>query len=113
PPFSPNRVLAQLSFVRVGDHYEEAPLRTLVHHSVRQPSETNLHRRIQDFSRSACFIWYSAKTLANGKGSVMVYSVTGERVEIWYAVPNRSQGWGLSAMKGASRENVWRLFNTR
>jgi hypothetical protein len=113
PPFSPNRVLAQWSFVRVGDHYEEAPLRTLVHHSVRQPSETNLHRRIQDFSRSACFIWYSAKTLVNGKGSAMVYSVAGDRVETWFAALNRRQAWELSATKGASRENVWRLFNTR
>src|SRR5436309_112420 len=47
PPFTPNRVLGQWSFVRVDDHYAEAPLRALPHPSEKQPSETNLHRRVE------------------------------------------------------------------
>lgn len=113
PPFTPNRVLGQWSFVRIDDHYAEAPLRVLPHHSEKQPSETNLHRRIETFSRSACFVWYSAKTLVNGRASVMVYSVAGDRVEAWFAAFNRQQGWKLQATKGASRDEVQHLLNTK
>jgi hypothetical protein len=111
PPFTPNRVLGQWSFVRAGDHYTEAPLRVLPHPCQKQPSETNLHRRVQDFSASACFVWYSAKTLANGRGSVMVYAIAGDRVETWFAAFGRKQEWKLNATKGTSRDDVQQLLN--
>ncbi len=112
PPFTPNRILGQWSFVRVNDDYSEEPLRLLPHPSKKQPSVTNLNRRVASFSRSACFIWYSAKTLANGKASVMVYSAAGDRVEAWFAAFNRHQGWKLQATKGTAREDVQQLLNT-
>ena len=73
PPFTPNRVLAQWFYIRIGDDYMEAALPAVPHKSKRQRSPMNLKRRIQDSSRSACFVWYSANTAANGRGSVMVY----------------------------------------
>lgn len=112
PPFNPNRVLGQWSFVRVDDHYSESPLFALPHPSEKMPSETNLHRRVESFSRSACFVWYSAKSLANGRASVMVYSVAGEQVEAWFASFTREQAWKLQATKGASRDDVQQLLNT-
>jgi hypothetical protein len=112
PPFTPNRVLGQWSFVRVEDHYVEAALRALPHPSEKQPSEANLHRRVDAFSRSACFVWYSAKTLANGRASVMVYSVAGDQVEAWFAAFDRERSWKLHATKGARREDVQHLLNT-
>ncbi len=112
PPFAPNRVLAQWSFVRVDDRYCEAPLHLLPHPSEKQRSEANLHRRVEGFSRSASFVWYSAKTLGNGRASVMVYSVAGERVEAWFAAFNRQQDWTLQATKGANRDDVQRLLDT-
>ena len=57
PPFTPNRVSSQWSYVRLGDDYLESPPPVLPHNTERQHSETNLRRRIQDFSRSACFVW--------------------------------------------------------
>jgi hypothetical protein len=36
PPFTPNRVLGQWSFVRIDDHYAEAPLRVLPHPSEKR-----------------------------------------------------------------------------
>jgi hypothetical protein len=111
PPFTPNRVLGQWSFVRIDDHYAEAPLRVLPHPSEKRASETKLHRRVDGFSGSACFLWYSAKTLANGRASVMVYSVAGERIEAWFAAFNRRQGWKLQATKCASRDDVQQLID--
>jgi hypothetical protein len=112
PPFTPNRVLGQWSFVRVDEHYTEAPLRVLPHPCEKQPSETNLHRRVQEFSGSACFVWYSARTLANGRGSVMVYTIAADRVETWFAALDRKPGWKLNATKGASRDDAQQLLNT-
>src|ERR1017187_9339315 len=57
PPFTPNRVVEQFSYVRVGDDYTESPLPVLPHRTARKPSEANLRRRVEDFSRSACFVW--------------------------------------------------------
>ena len=51
------------------------PLPALPHSNERKHSEANLRRRIQDFMRSGCFVWYSANTVADGRGSVMVYVI--------------------------------------
>jgi hypothetical protein len=112
PPFAPNRVLGQWSFVRVDDHYSEAPLHVMPHPSNWRRSETNLHRRIESMSRSACFIWYSDRTLSNGKASVMVYSVAGDRVEAWFAAFDRKDGWRLNATRGANRDKVQQLLSS-
>src|SRR5215831_8347025 len=50
PPFTPNRVLGQFSFVRVSDGYIESALPALPHGDKRKHSEENLRRRIQDFT---------------------------------------------------------------
>jgi hypothetical protein len=111
PPFTPNRVMAQWSYARVGDDYVEVPWQ-VPHQSERQSSEANLQRRVQDFGRSACFVWYSAKTVANGRGSVMVYNVTADGVKCWFAAFNRQETWKLHATKGVSRTEVEDLLRT-
>jgi hypothetical protein len=112
PPFAPNRVLGQWSYLRVNDRYSEAPLPFMPHALEKRRSETNLHRRVDRLSGSACFVWYSANTLSNGRASVMVYSVVSDRVQSWFAAFNRQLRWKLQATKGASREEVQRLLNT-
>lgn len=112
PPFNPHRILSQWSFLRVDDHYVEAPLTAVPHRSEKQPSGANLHRRVQDSSRcSACFVWYSGKTLANGRGSVMVYNLVSEQLECWFAAFNRQDGWKLRSTKGVSRQDVETLLS--
>jgi hypothetical protein len=113
PPFSPNRVAGQWSYVRADDHYMEAPLPLLPHSTKRKPSRRNLHRRIQNFSRSACFVWYSANTSANGRGSVMVYTVAADQVECWFAAFNQTNEWKLHVAKGASRNYIQQLLNSK
>lgn len=113
PPFAPNRVMRQFSFVRIGDAYTEAPLPALPHGDERKPSETNLRRRIQDFTRSGCFVWYSANSVANGRGSVMVYVVTANQTECWFAAFNREEKWKLLTTKGVTRDRVERWLQQR
>lgn len=113
PPFTPNRVVGQFSFVRVGNSYAESAPPALPHSNERKHSETNLRRRIRDFTRSGCLLWYSANTVANGRGSVMVYVVTADQVECWSAAFNRQQEWKLQATKGVSRSRLERWLKNR
>lgn len=113
PPFTPSRVVGQFSFVRVGNTYTESALPTLPHGNERKHSETNLRRRIQDFTRSGCFVWYSANTVANGRGSVMVYVVTADQVECWFAAFNRQEEWKLETTKGVTRAKLERWIEKR
>jgi hypothetical protein len=112
PPFTSNRVLGQWSYERVGNDYSESPLHPLPHPSENQSSESNLHRRVDDFTSSGCFIWYSSKSRVNGRASVMVYTVASGEIEAWFAAFNRRQNWALQATKGASREDVQQLLTT-
>jgi len=113
PPFAPNRVMRQFSFVRVANRYTESPLPSLPHSYERKHSEMNLRRRIQDFTRSGCFVWYSANTVANGRGSVMVYVVTVDQVQCWFAAFNREEEWKLQTTKGVTRDSLERWLKKR
>jgi len=106
PPFNPNRIWCQWSFKREGDRYAEVALPKLLHKQDKQSSGANLLRRVQDFSDSACFVWYSANTVANGRGSVMVYDLSSDRVECWFASFVRHEEWKLNATKGISQNEV-------
>lgn len=112
PPFSPNRVLEQRLFVRQGSEYCEDRSAAPPHPTAKRRSERNLHRRVQDFRRSAFFLWYSSKTLANGRGSVMVYSIEDTHVTTWFASLIRNSHWDVNAVKGTSRDYVERLVAT-
>jgi hypothetical protein len=113
PPFTPNRVLSQWSYLRTGDGYIEAPLPVLPHRTEKQSSGLNLHRRIQDFANFACFVWYSANSLANGRGSVMVYTIEADRLGYWYASFNGQREWTLEATKGLDRSSALKLLNVK
>jgi hypothetical protein len=109
PPFTPNRVMSQWSYVRVGDGYAEALLPALPHRTKKRHSQTNLRRRIQDAYPAATFVWYSGNTVANGRGSVMIYSQASDQHECWFAGFERRPTWELFVTKGISRGEVEQL----
>ena len=111
PPFNPNRILAQYSYVRSGDQYSAVPLPRLPHPWLRRPSEANLHRRIENFSRSVVFVWYSSNTVANDRGSVIVYTVSNEQIDTWFVAFKRNGTWKLQSTKGVRREEILRLLD--
>jgi hypothetical protein len=41
----------------------------------------------------------------------MVYSVSGEAVDAWFATFNRKDRWQLQATKGANRDDVQKLVD--
>jgi hypothetical protein len=108
PPFNPNRVPRQWSYIRQDNDYREFPLPVLPHSTDK--TSPNLHRRIQDIVSTGCFVWYSANTLSNGRASVMVYTVNAETSDCWFAAFSRDEAWALGATKGINREVVLGLL---
>jgi hypothetical protein len=106
PPFAPNRVLGQRSYVRQDDAYREFPIPKLPHNTARLHTNLNLQRRIDMDQGSICFVWYSGNTLRNDKGSVMVYTIQRGLCDCWYAGFIRSQRWAVALTKGIHRDHV-------
>ena len=110
PPFAPDRVVSQWSFQRSDEGYIEAPLPKLPHRESRRRSHSNLNRRVEDFVRSASFVWYSGNTLKNGRGSAMVYSIGPDKPVCWFASFGRKSGWTIERTKGIDKEQLSRLL---
>jgi hypothetical protein len=111
PPFTPNRVVSQYLFCRVANvGYEEQVPAQLIHRRDRQRSAKNLHRRVTNFSRSGLFVWYSSGSVANGRGSLLVYSVKQDAVAAWYAGFSDRGGWRLDQAEGIGRDVVVSLM---
>jgi len=107
PPFSPNRVVEEHRFQR-GENgsyslVKDAPL---VHSQTRASSCWNLHRRIANFSGSALFAWFSSKTDANRRGSLMVYRANGPEVTSWYSSFAKESEWRILRTEGIGREEL-------
>jgi hypothetical protein len=111
PPFTPSRVVAQYRFCRLaGGGYQEQAMPHLIHPRQRQPSSTNLHRRVADFSRSALFVWYSSGSAASERGSLLVYSARDGDAVGWYAGFRSRPDWRLDQVKGVDRNAVVSLM---
>jgi hypothetical protein len=113
PPFTPNRILSQLSYLRTDDHYTETPLTLAPHTLERQSSEKNLHNRVRHFAWSGAFFWYSTNTASNSRGSVMVYTVQRGRTSSWFAELARKDDWNVQETKGVSRAEVLQLLQSQ
>lgn len=112
PPFAPDRVVGQWSFLRSSDGYIEASLPKLPHRESRHRSHANLNRRVEHFVQSASFAWYSGNTLKNGRGSLMVYGIGSDNPICWFAAFGRKSGWALQRTKGIGKEQVSRLIGS-
>lgn len=110
PPFTPNRVLSQWSFELNGNALVEAPLVRLPHASERRSSGANLQRRVDELASGALFLWFSANTIKNDRGSIMVYDTRSQDVVSWFASFVKKSSWRLQLTKGVNLEHVSSLL---
>lgn len=96
PPFNPNRVVSQKHFICEGDSSQWAfagegkPLHR------RLPGRRGASgQKLDQFSSSAAFVWYSGNTGINGAGSMMFY-VSGSESYAWYASFRRDLDWAIA-----------------
>jgi hypothetical protein len=111
PPFHPRRVVGEWYYVRDADgRYVHSLDFPLVHKRKPAPSAGNLHKRVDDFAKSAVFVWWSSNTKPNCRGSLMVYDATGLDVQTWYASFLRDDRWHVVQTKGIAKEQVVSLI---
>ena len=108
PPFNPNRVRAECAFVRTDDgSYAQVDGVERLHLDIS--SEANLRRKIRATTESGVFAWFSGNSIANGRGSLLVYTSAKEDAVGWYAGFERKDGWRIESQKGISREALLTL----
>jgi hypothetical protein len=94
PPFNPNRVRSQKHFM--WDANKSAWMFTgqgkPLHR--RQPGRPWFRQILNQYSKSAAFIWYSGNTVTNGAGSLMFY-LSGAEDYAWYASIIRKERWKI------------------
>ena len=94
PPFNPNRARSQKHFM--WDANKSAWM--LTGHGkplhVQRSGRLSSRQLLDQFSKSAAFVWYSGNTVANGAGSLMFY-LSGAEVYAWYASFKRNELWKI------------------
>jgi hypothetical protein len=120
PPFVPHRAVAERVFV--GPDYEKTVAKPPLH--IECPSKQALERRITDIDKDAAFVWFSAESEAQKRGSVMVYlpvasDATAHRRRglrdsgAFYAgFSQREISWEPAMLRGISRGEVAYLEET-
>ena len=107
PPFNPNRVLEQISYMRVENVYEKNNDARTIHNPRRNHSSSNLQNRIAEFTKSGLFVWFSSDTASLDHASVMSYGVEGDSVQSWFASFQKLENtWNVRRVKGVAEADV-------
>jgi hypothetical protein len=95
PMFTPNRVLSQKHFMfdRKESAWKTRNDRRKLH--LLQPGRPYIAQPIDQFSKSAAFVWYSGNTTKNTLGSLMVYA-SGPEGSAWYASFRKDKHWAIA-----------------
>ena len=114
PQFTPNRVISQ-DFYRkdLNGPYVLEKDGPWVHSSARQRSAANLHKRIATHNNSCLFVWFSSNTLANRRGSLMVYRAYGRVITSWYSSFSCEAEWRLVRTQGISHQYLSNWLTSR
>ena len=117
PPFVPHRVVAERVFV--GPGYEETVTMPPLH--IECPGSRALNRRIADIDKDAAFVWFSAESAVQRRGSAMVYlpvasTPRGGRQDglrhtgaFYVGFSQIDMNWELVMLRGVSRGEVAHL----
>ena len=108
PPFVPERVVFERHFTKYNSGYVEQTDR---HLHISQRSDFNLSRKINQFSSSAVFLWYSGATGITNRGSIMFYGLKDDTESSWYISVLRKQEWQLCKTRDISKSEAASLID--
>jgi hypothetical protein len=111
PPFTPQRVAAELAFCRTAEsRYDVAPKAPRVHRQTYAGHNKSLHRRVTNLTDSGLFFWFSSGSQDNGRAALMSYAVHDRTASGWYASFVRSDSWRVHLTKGIDRREIVEYF---
>lgn len=114
PPFTPKRVVKEYFFERdiKGDYSLSNIAPPYIHSRRRTRSNKDFHRRVENFTHSAVFMWFSSNTKSNHRSSFMVYEVSDSSINTWYAsFSKENEEWKVLQTKGITPAQVSSLMN--
>jgi uncharacterized protein (DUF4415 family) len=98
PPFVPERVVSQRRFA--GPEFRETDAGKLIHMQI--PSKLALRRKVAVEEPETALAWYSGNTIANGRGSLMVYLPDGSSYCAWFVDLEHRESWQITEARGIS-----------
>lgn len=103
PPFHPNRVTGQFDYFWNATKQEDARV-TVPSLHLHQKSSENFQRRVLSELKleSARLVWYSGNSLANQRGSLMVYDFRADAEHPWYVELRAGHPWQIHRCRGIS-----------
>lgn len=107
PPFVPSRIVCQ--HVLESPEYALIPSEAAIH--LRQPSASNLQRRVAELYPDSSFLWFSGNTARNQRGSTMAYIATADGYWVWYAGWARRATWSAAGVRGISHPELDELLS--
>lgn len=99
PPFHPNRVISQTASRLTDAGYEEFEAPPL---HVLQPGSVNPNRKMRHRTESGVFAWWTSNSVANGRGSLMVYTQIEDQSSTWFPGFQKGRNWRISKKVGIS-----------
>jgi hypothetical protein len=109
PPFVSNRVVRRWHYLRddFGSDYRLLGPGPDIHH--RGWSARNLQRRVRQIVPTSPLFWFSGRTSATGRGSLMAYIPVEEDHWPWFLAFDRDTAWKITRRKNIHAYEV-RLF---
>jgi hypothetical protein len=91
PPFVPSRVIRERHFL--APTYNETAGKKPLHKQI--PANAALTRRMSEAAPDSTVVWYSGKTKASGRGSVMAYVPQENFYWSWYSAWDSRGSWRI------------------
>jgi hypothetical protein len=105
PPFVPNRVVSQQTFL--GPSYDELVAGRPIH--IHTKSMSALKRYIADVAPGVAILWYSGRSGKSGQGSMMAHFPTPDEYLPLYVRWVSRDSWQVTQTMGITAEDVRRL----
>lgn len=107
PPFNPKQIGDEYCFIKdEDDEYLRVFHHPWLHRRKLEPSSKNLNNRMERLTDSGLFVWFSSQTMANKRGSIMVYSIDGGEITTWFCSVNLHKDFAVEKVKGVDRNLV-------
>lgn len=109
PPFVPSRVVLEASWSKTNSFYTQYTEFNALHQQIR--SEENLRRYFDQDCPETIAVWFSSRSMSNGRGSIMVYSDVGmKRTVSWYVELTAQKHWEPSVANGITTSEFVNLI---
>jgi len=104
PPFVPNRIVRETHLKAADGWVSRTSQPERVHSLEKTPSEANLDRAILGSFTNAWFIWFSSRSEANGRGTIMFYRVRDGSTGGFWSSYLRKDRWQVDRTVNFDRE---------